>query len=92
MGWKHYQTVDPPKTETQVGRRLSCVHPTNSSLQILDFQIHQIFNISYFPQFYLSFEKEKISSPKCPQITQKFTKNCQTVVNEIRTDLALLET
>ena len=46
MDWKHYQTVDPLQKEL------------NSSLQISIFQIHQIFNISYFPQFNLSFEKK----------------------------------
>ena len=39
---------------------------TNSSLQISIFQIHQIFNISYFPQFNLSFEK-KYLFPKMPK-------------------------
>ena len=54
---------------------------TNSSLQISIFQIHQIFNISYFPQFNLSRPLRKnISFPKCPKITQKFTQNRQTVV------------
>ena len=27
MGWKHYQTVDPPKREPQVGRGLFGIRP-----------------------------------------------------------------
>ena len=49
----------------------------NSSLQISICQIHQIFNISYFLQFNLSFEKKYLF----PKITQKFTQNRLTVVN-----------
>ena len=56
---------------------------TNSSLQISIFQIHQIFNISYFPQLNLSL----IPLPKCPKITQKFPQNSQTVVNEISREI-----
>ena len=56
---------------------------TNSSLQISIVQIQQIFNISYFSQFNLF----NISFPKCPQITQKFTQNHQTVVNEINREI-----
>ena len=39
---------------------------TNSSLQFSIFQIHQIFNISYFFQFNLSFEKKNLF-PKMPK-------------------------
>ena len=46
MGWKHYQTVDPRKGEPQVARVLFGIR-----LLILHFKFHQIFNISYFPQF-----------------------------------------
>ena len=63
MGWKHYQTVDHLKRGPQVGSALFGIRLSNSSLQISIFQIHQIFNISYFPQFNLSFEK-KISLSK----------------------------
>ena len=48
---------------------------TNSSLQISIFQIHKIFNHSYFPQFNLSFEKNYIF----PLFLFKFTANRQTV-------------
>lgn len=41
MGWKHYQTVDPPKWKPQVGGELYVWYPsTSSSLQISIFQIH----------------------------------------------------
>ena len=52
---------------------------TNSSRQISIFQIHQIFNISYFPQFSLSFEKISLF-PKMSKTNQKFTQNRKTVV------------
>ena len=42
----------------------------DSSLQISIYQIHQIFNISYFPQFNLSFEK-KIALSKNAQKSPK---------------------
>ena len=61
MGWKHYQTVDPRKREPQVGRGLFGIR-----LLILHFKIRQIFNISYFPQFNLYFEKKYIF-PKMPK-------------------------
>ena len=66
MGWKHYQTGDPRKREAQVALGTLRYPSTNSSLQISIFQIHQIFNISYFPQFNLSFEKKYIF-PKKPK-------------------------
>ena len=61
---------------------------TNSSLQISIYQIHQIFNISYFPQFNLSFEK-KISFPQCPKI---YTKLQNSGYGYKHRDLVLLET
>ena len=60
MGWKHCQTVDHRNS-------------SNSSLQISIFQIHQIFNISYFPQFNLTFEKEYLF-PKSPKNLHKTAK------------------
>ena len=66
MGWKHHQTVDPQKERPRLvgglfGIRLLILH---YKFQI--FQIHQIFNISYLPQFNLSFEKKNLF-PKIPQ-------------------------
>ena len=65
MGWKNYQTVDHPKREPQVGSGLFGIR-----LQISIYQIHQIFNISYFPQFNLFFEKQ-ISLSKNAQKSPK---------------------
>ena len=58
MGWKHTRPLTTPKEDpfTLAG---DCMPSTTSSLQISIFQIHEIFNISYFPQFNLSFEKKK---------------------------------
>ena len=53
----------------------------NSSLQISIFQIHQIFNISYLPQFNLSFKKKISHSQNVQKITQKFTQNRKTLEN-----------
>ena len=76
MGWKHCQEVDPPKRELQVGRGLFGVH-----LLILHFKIHQI-------SLYLTYPlRKKISFRECLKSTQKFTQNCQTVVNEIRREI-----
>ena len=70
MGWKHYQTVDPRNRELQ-----TVWHPsTNSSLKISTFQIHQIFNISYFPQFNLSFEKKYLFSKMLKNHPKIYTK------------------
>ena len=81
MGWEHCQTVDPLKESPELVRILFVVH-----LLILDFkfqflQIHQSSTIDIFPN--LTNPLRKISFPKCPQITQKFTQNRQTVVKEI---------
>ena len=80
MGSKHYQTVDTPKKEPQVGRGTVWYPSSNSSLQISIFQILQIFIISYFPNLTYPLRKS-ISFPKFPKITQTFTQNRQTVVN-----------
>ena len=65
MAWEHYKTVDPLKREPQIGRRLFCVH-----LLILHFKfqfsksIKSSVNISCFPQFNLSFQKNSQKLPK----------------------------
>ena len=79
MGWKHYQKVDPPKQSPRLVKRPSI----NSSPQISIFQTHQIFNISYFPQFNLPFTKKNHLFPKMPKNHSKITQDRQTVVNEI---------
>ena len=77
MGWKHYQTVDHPKREPQVGRglfgiRLLILH--------LKFQFSKSVKSSTFYMFlnltYPLLEKKYFF----PKITQKFTQNRQTVV------------
>ena len=81
MGWKHYQTVDHPKREPQVGSGLFGTRV-----------IHQIFNISYFPQFNLSFEKKSLF-PKTPKNHPKiYTKLPNSGQRNKRRDLASLET
>ena len=77
MGWKHYQTVDPPtllkreRERTPGWKGTVWCKSTNSSLQILIFQIHQIFNISYFPQFNLSFKNKCLFPKSHPKIYTK---------------------
>ena len=63
MRWKHNQTVDPPlpsppKYRAPGWQGTVWCPSTNSSLQISIFRIHQIFNISYFPQFNQSSQKK----------------------------------
>ena len=86
MGWKHYQTVDPRKRETQVGRGLFGI-----GLLILHFkfQFSKSIKSSTFHIFLnLTYPLRKnISFPKYPKITQKFTQNGQTVVNEISREI-----
>ena len=57
MGWKHYQTIDPRTTQPQVARGVFAIPLLILHFKISIFQIRQVFNISYFPQFNLSFEK-----------------------------------
>ena len=85
MGWKHYQIVDHPQMRLRApGWQGTVWYPsTNSSLQISIFQIHQVFNISYFPQFNLFFEKKTSLS----QNAQKFTQNRQIEVNEMSREI-----
>ena len=86
MGWKHYQTVDHPKCEFQVGRGLSGIR-----LLILHFKFQFSKSIKYFI-FHISLNltyslRKNISYPKCPKITQKFTQNRQTVVMGISREI-----
>ena len=77
MSWKHYQTVDPPppKIEPQVGKGLFGVHLLIPSPQISIFQIRQIFNISYFPQFInLSLQKEYLFPKMLKNYPKIYTK------------------
>ena len=78
MGWKRYQTVEPPKREPQVGRRLFGVYllilhfKFQFSKSIKSSTFHIFFNLTYPFRNNTSFSK-------CPKITQ----NRQTVVYEI---------
>ena len=82
MGRKHYQTVDPRQREPLVARglfriRLLILHfKFQFSKSIKSSTFHIFLNLTY-PL------RKNISFPKCPKITQKFTQNRQTVVNEI---------
>ena len=86
MGWKHYQTVDPRKREPQVARGLFGIR-----LLILrfKFQFSKSIKSSTFHIFLniLYPLRKNISFPKCPKITQKFTQNYQTVVNEMSREI-----
>ena len=83
MGWKHYQTVDPHKREPQVGRglfgiRLLILHfKFQFSKSIKSSTFHIFLTLTYPLRKNISF----------PKITQKFTQNCQTVVNEISREI-----
>ena len=96
MGWKHYQTVDPtpPKRKREpqsVGDCLVSIYQFLTS----NFNFPNPSNlpdISYFPQFNLSFEK-KYLFPKMPKNHSKiFTKLPNSGYDYKHRDLPLLET
>ena len=86
MGWKHYQTVDPHKREPLVARGLfgirllilHCKFQFSKSIKSLTF--HIFLNLTH-PL------RKNISFPKRSKITQKFTQNRQTVVNEMSREI-----
>ena len=86
MGWQHYQTADPRKREPRVARglfgiRLLILHfKFQFSKSIKSSTFHIFLNLTY-PL------RKNISFAKCPKITQKFTQNRQTVVNEISREI-----
>ena len=88
MGWEPYQTVGPLEKEPQICRGLSI----NSSLQNSIFQIHQTFNISYFPQFNLSFEKKNLIHRMSEHHPKIYTKPQNIGECSKWKDLVLLET
>ena len=80
MGWKHYQTVDHPKREPQVGSGLFGIR-----LLILHFKFKFTKSIKS-STFHISLNltyplRKNISFQKCPKITQKITQNRLTAVN-----------
>ena len=86
MGVKHYQTVDRPKREPQVGGGLFGIR-----LLILHFKFQftksiksSTFHISPNLTYPLS---KNISFQNGPKITQKFTQNRLTVVNVISREI-----
>ena len=88
MGWKHYQTVDHPKREPQVGSGLFgiCLLILHFKFQfcksIKSSTIHIFLNLTY-PLRKISLSKN----------AQKFTQNRLTVVNKMSIrDLALFGT
>ena len=86
MGWKHYQTIDHPKREPQVGSglfgiRLLILHfQFQFSKSIKSSTFHIFLNLTYAL-------RKKISFQKCPKISQKFTQNRLIVVNEISIEI-----
>ena len=67
MGSKHYQTVDTPKKEPQVGRR-TVWYPSSIKFFASNFNFPNPSNLHHFifSQFNLSFEK-KYLFPKIPK-------------------------
>ena len=86
MGWKHYQAVDHPKREPQIGSglfgiRLLILHfKFQFSKSIKSSTSHIFINLTY-PL------RKKYLFPKMPKITQKFTQNRPTVVNEMSREI-----
>ena len=77
MGWKHYQTVDHPKREPQVGSGLFCIRLL---ILLFKFQFSKSIKSSTF-HISLNPLRKNISFQKCPKSTQTFTQNRLTVVN-----------
>ena len=100
MGWEHYQTVDPLQKEPQVRRGLFG-QPRSQDLYSglgvkvlrtrLLFQIHQIFNVSYFLNYY--HLRKKYLFHKMPKNHPKIYAKPQNIGKCSKwRDLALLET
>ena len=65
---------------------------TNSSLQISIFQIHQIFNISYFLNFTYPLRKKYLFPKMPPKHPKIYAKPPNSAYGYKHRDLALLET
>ena len=75
---EHHQTVARPHNGTPgFWATVWCVY-TNFKLQTLILKQHQIFKISYFHKFYLSFEKNYLS-PNIPKNNQKIYTTAQNI-------------
>ena len=82
MGWKHYQTVDHPKRELQVGRGLFGVH-----LPILHFNFPNPSNLQHFVIFTsISFPKNLFPKKIIPKL-HKTRKQAVVTCNEISRDI-----
>ena len=70
MGWKHYQTVEPPKREPQVGRGLFGVHllilhfKSQFSKSIKSSTFHIFFSLTYPLRKKYLFPKMPKNHPK----------------------------
>ena len=70
MGWKHYQTVDPPERESQAGsglfcRRLLTLHiKFQFSKSIKSSTLHFFFILTYPLRAKISLSKNAQKSPK----------------------------
>ena len=86
MGWKQYWTVDHPKREPQGGSEVFGIR-----LLILHFKFQfakSIKSSTFKISLNLTYPLRKnISFQKCPKITQKFTQNHLSVVNEIMREI-----
>ena len=82
------RVVDPPPPPApKLKESLWLVGDCLVSLEISIFQIHHIFNISYFPQFNLSFEKKYLFLKMPKNHPKKFTQNRQTMINEMSIEI-----
>ena len=85
MGWKHYQTVDPPKESPRlIGdcMRLLILHfKFQFSKSIKSSTFHIFLNLTY------PLRKKLFSFQKCPKAIQKFTQNRLTVINEMSIEI-----
>ena len=81
MGCEHHQTIDPPPPRG----------PFDVHLLISIFQIHQVFNILYFPQFNLPFEKKVFLSQNAQKSPKLYPKPPNRGYGYKHRDLALLE-
>ena len=67
--WNNTRQLNAHERAPQVSGQLFGI-----CLPIFNFQQYQIFKISYFDKFHLSFEKNYLS-PNVPKITKKFQKS-----------------
>ena len=87
MGWKHYQAVDHPKREPQIGSglfgiRLLIPHfKFQFSKSIKSSTFHIFLNLTY------PSREKNISFQKFPKLTPNFTQSRLTVLSEISLEI-----